>query len=79
MNTARIALTNEQKKERLKESKRKYYLKNKDKYKKWNNNTGFKNVIEKTENEDELIQYLSLINKKLEELRQNTVYDNNEN
>jgi hypothetical protein len=76
MNTKKIVLSEEEKKQRLKESKRKYYLKNKEKYKKWNNECGFKNIIEKTENENELIQYLSLINQKLEELRRTSVYDN---
>ena len=76
MNINRVILTEEEKKARLKESKRKYYLKNKEKYKKWNNECGFKNIIEKTENENELIQYLSLINQKLEELRRTSVYDN---
>ena len=66
----KILLTPEQKKERLKESKRRYYLKNKDKYKKWNAHSGFKCIIENSQNEKELTEYLNCIIDKLKLLNE---------
>mgnify|MGYP003674768449 CR=1 FL=1 len=76
MNNAKILLTSEQKKINAKESKRKYYLKNKDKYKKWNAESGFKNVIDNTNDEKILIEYLLLINQKLKQIHSTTSYSN---
>jgi len=76
MNTKKIVLSEEEKKQRLKESKRKYYLKNKEKYSKWNNDNGLKKCIENTNDIEELKQYLSMVANKINLLTQNTIYDN---
>lgn len=76
MNNTKVLLTSEQKKINAKESKRKYYLKNKDKYKKWNADSGFKNVIDNTNDEKILIEYLLLVNQKLKQIHSTTSYSN---
>jgi len=76
MNNNKILLNDAQKKDRMKESKRKYYLKNKEKYKKWNADSGFKNVINNTNDEEKLLVYLNLINDKLKLLHDNKSFSN---
>tara|TARA_R110001592_G_scaffold303747_2_gene575953 strand:+ start:249 stop:455 length:207 start_codon:yes stop_codon:yes gene_type:complete len=60
-----MVLTKEQKEINLKASKRKYYLKNKDKYKNWNNKGGFDKYILQCNDINELRGLIDIIENRI--------------
>tara|TARA_R110000787_G_scaffold129545_1_gene241363 strand:+ start:412 stop:615 length:204 start_codon:yes stop_codon:yes gene_type:complete len=60
-----VVLTDNERINNIKESKKKYYEKNKERFKEWNNNTGFMRLINNTNDKIKLNELIKIIQNKL--------------
>ena len=60
-----VVLTDNERIKNIKESKKKYYEKNKERFKEWNNNTGFMRLINNTNDKIKLNELIKIIQNKL--------------